>query len=46
MHDLTNPVLLAQCAKIKAMVEEVSRIPTRQKDYYEENHHWKLSPPA
>ena len=46
MHDLTNPVLLAQCAKIKAMVEEVSRIPARQKDYYAENHHWKLSPPA
>lgn len=46
MHKLDDPILLAQCAKIKEMIEKVSRMPERQKDYYASYHHWKLSPPA
>lgn len=46
MHNLNNSALIAQCARIKAMVEEVSRSPKHQEDYYARYHHWTLSPPA
>ncbi len=47
MHKLNNPTLLAQCARIKTMIEKVSQIPEYQENYYAKlYHHWKLSPPA
>lgn len=45
MYKLDDSKLLAQCDRIKAMVEEIARTPARQKDYYASSyHHWKISP--
>lgn len=47
MHDLNDSALLAKCARIKAMIEEVSQTPAYQEYYYAACfHHWKLSPPV
>lgn len=47
MRVLDDPKLLAQCMRIKAMIEKVVHDPKYQDDYYaEEYHHWQVSPPA
>ncbi|MCI8927970.1 MAG: hypothetical protein HFI96_09730 [Lachnospiraceae bacterium] len=47
MRVLDDPKLLAQCARIKAMIEKVAHDPKYQDDYYaEEYHHWQISPPV
>lgn len=45
MRRLDDPILLAQCARIKAMIQEVANAPAHKDDYYAKlYHHWKLSP--
>ena len=45
MCSLDNPVLLAQCARIKAMAEQTAQDPKYQNRYYARTwHHWQLSP--
>lgn len=45
MYILDDPVLLAQCARIKTMIEEVAHDPKYKEDYYAcKYHHWQLSP--
>ena len=44
MHRLNDPERLAQCVRIKAMIQEVAGDPARKDDYYARRHHWKLSP--
>ena len=47
MRELNDPKLLAQCVRIKAMIEKVAHDPKYQDDYYaEEYHHWQISPPV
>ena len=47
MQVLDDPKLLAQCARIKAMIEKVAHDPKYQDDYYaEEYHHWQIIPPV
>ncbi len=47
MRKLNDTALLAQCARIKSMIERVANDPKYQDDYYaEEYHHWQVSPPA
>ncbi len=46
MYELNDPVLLQQCARIKAMIGKVAQNPEYQENYYAKlYHHWKLSPP-
>lgn len=47
MHKLNDSALLAQCARIKAMIEKVSLTPAFQDNYYASSyHHWKLGSPV
>ncbi len=47
MRNLNDPVLLAQCARIKEMIGRIAADPKHKDDYYAKNyHHWQLSPPA
>jgi len=44
MHKLNDPGLLAQCTRIKAMIEKVAEASKYKKDYYAARyHHWKFS---
>lgn len=47
MYQLEDSTLLAQCDRIKAMIEETARTPAYQKHYYASlYHHWKISSPV
>lgn len=47
MYQLNDSALLAQCARIKTMIEETARNPEYQEDYYARSyHHWQLNPPV
>lgn len=47
MRVLDDPKLLAQCVRVKTMIERAAHEPKYQDDYYaEEYHHWQISPPV
>ncbi len=45
MYELNDSLLLAQCARIKKMIEEVAKNPENKEKHYAKYHHWQLSPP-
>ena len=44
---MNDPVLAAQCGRIKSMIRQAAQNEAFQENYYAKNyHHWQLSPPA
>lgn len=47
MYKLNVPALLAQCTRIKTMIEKIAHDPKYKENYYARSyHHWQLSPPV